>query len=430
MAFPSVEAGAIPAALPARPAVPSLRVNFSWTLLGNAAYAATQWGVLVAMAKLTDPEAVGRFALGLALIAPVLMLANLQLRAVQSTDARFSTPLRDYLALRIATSTLALLVVGAIALSGGQGRETALVVLAVALAKAIESVSDVMYGLFQQLERMDRIARSLIARGIAGLAALAGVLFATRSLLPAVLAFAAVSLAMLFAYDLPGRALEPPRGPDRRTPGRRLRDVAAVAWTGLPLGVVMLLISLNANVPRYFIARSAGERALGIFAALSSVVVAGNLVVGALGQSASPRLASLWAAGRTADFTALVRKLAASGAVLGAACVAGAALLGRPVLRIAFTPEYAGHAPVFEVLMLAAALGFVASFLGYALTAVRAFAVQVPLFGGACAVAAAGSWLWVPRHGIMGASWALVMSAVVQVGGYALALRSAMRKGP
>ena len=44
--------------------------------------------------------------------------------------------------------------------------------MAVALAKAIESVSDVFYGSLQQHERMDRIAISMILKGIVSLAAL------------------------------------------------------------------------------------------------------------------------------------------------------------------------------------------------------------------------------------------------------------------
>jgi hypothetical protein len=49
----------------------SLRRNFAWTVLGNVTYAACQWGMLVALAKLGSPEMVGQFALGLAIGAPV-----------------------------------------------------------------------------------------------------------------------------------------------------------------------------------------------------------------------------------------------------------------------------------------------------------------------------------------------------------------------
>jgi len=84
----------------------SLRANFLWTFVGNAVYAACQWGMLVVLAKLGTPEMVGQFALGLAVTAPVLMFFNLQLRAVQSTDSQDEYSFEHYLGLRLVTTIL------------------------------------------------------------------------------------------------------------------------------------------------------------------------------------------------------------------------------------------------------------------------------------------------------------------------------------
>ena len=43
----------------------------------------------------------------------------------------------------------------------------------------------------------------------------------------------------------------------------------------LPLGLVMLLLSLNSNLPRYVIEQHLGERESGIFAALGYVPILG-----------------------------------------------------------------------------------------------------------------------------------------------------------
>ncbi len=66
----------------------SLRSNFAWAVCGNAVYAICQWGMIVALAKLGSALMVGQFSLGLAIVTPVFMLSNLDLRAVQATDAR------------------------------------------------------------------------------------------------------------------------------------------------------------------------------------------------------------------------------------------------------------------------------------------------------------------------------------------------------
>ena len=80
----------------------SLRSNVAWALAGNVGYAACQWAVLVVVARLGSAADVGRLALGLALSAPVMILANLQLRAVQATDALHEHPFGIYLGLRLA----------------------------------------------------------------------------------------------------------------------------------------------------------------------------------------------------------------------------------------------------------------------------------------------------------------------------------------
>src|SRR5690242_13021708 len=55
----------------------SWRSNFAWALSGNVVYAACQWGMVIALAKLGNSFMVGQFSLGLALAAPVMMFTNL-----------------------------------------------------------------------------------------------------------------------------------------------------------------------------------------------------------------------------------------------------------------------------------------------------------------------------------------------------------------
>jgi hypothetical protein len=95
----------------------TLRVNFLWTLAGNVIYAACQWGILVALAKIGTVQMVGEFALALAITAPILVGAGLALRAVEATDALGEYEFRDYFSLRLLTSAAAVLVVaGAVTL--------------------------------------------------------------------------------------------------------------------------------------------------------------------------------------------------------------------------------------------------------------------------------------------------------------------------
>jgi len=404
----------------------SLRTNFSWTLLGNIVYSGCQWGMLVILAKLGSPVMVGQFALGLAVTAPIIMFANLQLRAVQATDAKHEYLFGDYLGLRLIAILLALVVIIAISFFSGYRTETMLVILAVGVAKVFESISDVFFGLLQQHERMDRIAKSMMLKGFLSLLALGIGVYLTRSTLWGVIGLAVAWALILVYYDLKSGVLilrlsqitDPSANIkiddstlSPRWDKAKLRKLALLA---LPLGFVMLLISLNVNIPRYFIEHYLGERQLGIFAAISYLMVVGTTIVNALGQSASPRLAKYYAAGNYKLFVNLLAKLVIIGVLLGLAGFLVVFVAGREVLDLLYRPEYAKHVDIFLWLMVAAGINYIASFLGYGITAARYFKVQMPLFAFVVvALVAACFWL-IPVYGLLGATIALVVAAIVQ----------------
>lgn len=400
----------------------TLRSNFAWSLSGNLIYAATQWALLVVIAKLGTPAMVGRFALGLAITAPIVLLSTLQLRAVQATETGSDYDFGDYLTLRVLTTVGALLVVFGVVLLGRYELAGAgIVILLVGLAKAVEAMSDVTYGFLQRFELMDRIARSMIARGLLSVAAIAGVMFTLRDVREAALGYAVAGVIVFVGYDIPstGRVLrakvflsspQPPRLGLRRPDGKLLRLTALA----LPLGVVMFLISLNLNIPRYFLERSLGEAPLGYFAAISYLFVAGNTLVIALGQSVSPRMARSFREDRD-GFKALVLRMVSITSVIGVLGVVAAVVVGRFVLTVLYRPEYADRNDVLIWLMVAAALGFVSSVFGFALTAARSFRIQVPLYGAVVLSTFVACWILIPEYELFGAAYALVLSGVVQL---------------
>jgi O-antigen/teichoic acid export membrane protein len=401
----------------------TLRQNFSWTFVGNIIYAASQWGMLVVLAKLGSPEMVGQFTLGLAVTAPIVLFANLQLRQIQTTDVDRRYQFGDYLGLRLICTGLALLAICIIALTAGYRWETALTISIVGVAKSLESISDVFHGLFQYHERMDRIAISLMIKGPLSLLMLGIGIWLTGNVLGGTIGLAVIWAVVLICYDIPNGvailrdSVQTQVTPDRNRvlqPRFNATVLRSLVGLSLPLGLVMMLISLNVNIPRYFIEHHLGDRELGIFSALSYLMVAGNIVVSALGQSASPRLAQYYAAGKSQDFQNLVVKTVLVGALLGGVSVFIAAIAGQQILTILYRPEYAERGYLFLLLMVAAGISYVASFLGYAMTAAQYFRVQLPLFVVATGISALTCFWLIPSQGLEGAAIAAIVSAIVQ----------------
>ena len=421
------------------PGLPLL-TNVAWTFMGHVVYAACQWGTVTVLARLGTPEMVGEFALALAITAPVFMLAGLQLGSVLVTDANHTYSFGDYLGLRLVTMLLALLATAGISIATGYEAQTIVVILAVGVGKAFESISGVFHSLLQRHERMDRIAISTMIKGPLSLAALGTAVYLSGSLLWGALGLATVRGAMLVGYDILSAALllkavRQLRNPVSNTMNVRaelrpqfdFRTLAQLAWLALPLGLTMMLISLNRSIAQYIVERFLGRGELGLFAAMAYIIVVGNLVVGALGQSAAPRLARYYGQGDGAAFRKLLTRLIMVGVALGGAFVLAALAAGEQILALVYGPEYARHLDAFIWLMVAAAIYYVASFMGYGMTAARYFRVQMPLF--ALVAATSGlACLWLaPSYGLRGAAMARVVTAMVQAAGGIAVIAHALR---
>jgi O-antigen/teichoic acid export membrane protein len=174
---------------------------------------------------------------------------------------------------------------------------------------------------------------------------------------------------------------------------------------------------LNSSIPNFFIKSALGERDVGIFAAIGFVVSIGNMAVVSLGQSAFTRLARSYAAGNIVAFGSLLGKLLAFGAVIGACGMIISKLAGREILTMLFRPEYAERADLLPWMMAAGGVLFMAQFLGFGLTAANFYKSQVVLnIAANLSLLLACYWL-VARRGLLGAIFAMLIAAIVQLAG-------------
>lgn len=402
---------------------PSLRVDFGWTLLGNAVYAGGQFATLMILAKLLRPEDVGQYALGLAIVYPVMMFANLQLRSVMTAEARPRTQFGHFLGLRLLTTAISLVLVLCIARALQYSWELTGVILAVGGAYGVETISDMYYARLQLHDRMKEISKSMMARAALSVAVLVAVAYATRSVLWGIGSIFLARAIVLFAYDARRQthglestaASESVKG--RLAPrfdGKLQRDLL---WFSFPLGIVVFLTMLNSSLPSYFIKQQLGEHDLGIFTAIGFVISVGNMAVVSLGQAAFTRLARTYGNGEYAKFWSLLGKLLMFGALLGVCGMVLSALAGHKLILILFRPEYAERADLLPWIMGAGGMFFMAQFLGFGMTAAGHYNAQVIVNCAAIAALFAACYWLVAARGLLGAVLAMLIAAAVQLAG-------------
>ncbi len=411
----------------------SLSADFSWTLVGNAIYAAGQFAILMLLTKLVRPELVGQYALGLALVYPVMMLSNMQLRSVMNSTARDHAQFGHYLSLRLFTTLAAIASIFVIARILRYDWELTAVVLMVGIAYGIETISDVYYARLQLHDRMAEISKSLMARAVLSVFALAAATYVTRSVVWGIAGVVMARAIVLIAYDSRERThILRPRTKwyllnEELAPRFDASEQRQLLWRSLPLGIVVLLTALNSSIPSFFIKHGIGERDLGIFSALGLMISVGNMAVVSLGQSAFTRLSKSYANGNLAAFASLLAVLLGCGAGLGVCGMLISKFAGREILTLLFRPEYAERADLLPWIMAAGTVLFMAQFLGFGMTAAGFYHSQVYLnILANVSLVFACYWL-VADKGLFGAILAMLIAAIVQLVASAVILASAMR---
>jgi O-antigen/teichoic acid export membrane protein len=177
---------------------------------------------------------------------------------------------------------------------------------------------------------------------------------------------------------------------------------------------VTTIVSLMATVPSVLIERFLGAAELGVYTALACAWAASHKIASAMGEAASARLARHVAEGRRSSFLRVTAGLLLLAGGVGAAGLAVAVFVGRPLLDLLFGPAYAARADLLKGFMLVSVLSNLAIVLDYGMTALRRLKTQSMIQGAALAVFAALCVRLIPSHGLAGAVLALGIVSAIQ----------------
>ncbi|WP_261556533.1 hypothetical protein [Frankia tisae] len=407
----------------------SMRTNFAWVAGSSILFQGCQWLIVASLAHMSGSATVGRFAFALAVTAPPFLLANLSLRVVLATDARSQFRFVDYLALRLCCLLLTVVGILAGALLACRSRSEAMLITAVAAAKTCDSVSDIVYGLLQKYEKMDRIAVSRVAQGTLQFLAFFAAYRVSESLLVAVAAWGAMSAAITLSYDLRSIRMIVGRWPQEMVrgdgPDRLGTRMGRLLRLSAPLAGTAVLGALIGNVPIYVLNHWQSANEVGVFSAQMRLVMALGLAFAALMDVVTPRLAS-YHAQAPAEFLRLLRTMLLIGvgnAVLG---LVGAVFAGGGILRVLYGPEYA-EPGVFVILVGGMGVNLLAVVLASTLAAARIYTAQ--FWAGLVQFAVTVGLLvgLVPRMGVSGAATAFIAGLGCYAGVLALCVRRLLR---
>lgn len=393
-------------------ASPRYRWSFGWNLLGNTLYSASQWLLIVILARLAAPEQVGSFALMLAIAAPVFLTVGMNLRTLQVTDFERKYALDTFYRIRSVQSVIATAITISIGLLFDL-RGWLLVALAIlCVAKSVESYSQSTYGYFQVRRRLDLVSKSLIIRAVTGPALYGAGLVLTEQIAGGVVGLVVAWAATQFGYDrrMANKLL--------RQEGRFKTGVASpkhlrlLLKDGVFLGADQGVSSLSVNIPRYAIELALGTAKVGIYASQAYLAQVITMIADAMIGVLMPDLVAAFHKQNTARFLRIIGLLAIFAAGVFVIGVGGAYLLGDQFVRWVLGPDYISE-NLLVWLMASAGAATLQRVLSKALEASRRFSSYLWIDIATAVVIASCMLPFVFRFGLPGAAMAMAVGYLV-----------------
>lgn len=384
--------------------------------MGNVVFNLTQIALLVTVARIDGVETVGQFALMLAVAAPVYLTVGLNLRVVRATDAERRWTHRQYARLRWLLNLLAMAVTLGVGVALGLEGSAIVALFFVCVSKSAEAASLLLYGYMQLQDRMDLVARSMVARGVLGVLAFASTGLLSGELAPACVGLAVAWLVVWSMFDRPAsarlRVAETASEPEAAARSGVENSLLSLVRKAVPLGADTGVLSLAGNLPRYAVEFAGGAAALGVFATAAYFAQAVSTVTGALGDAVVAPLARDSLTQDRASFSRLLIRLV--GFAAGVSCIAMvlAWVLGEWLTRTLMGPEFVNQ-PVLILLMAAAGATTLQRSVGRGLHARHLYRHLLVVDTGVLVMVALLAATLTPMYGLVGAALSPLIAFLV-----------------
>ena len=408
------------------------RDNMLWNISGSFFYAFASMVLSFLVMRIIGKEQGGIFSFGFSTIGQqMFILAYFGIRPFQVTDGNGQFRFGDYLHHRYVTCALAFAAGGVWLLVSGYTIEKAAVIFLLVCYKVIDGFADVYESEFQRNGNLHLTGKSNTFRTILTVGTFLIVLTITRNLLVACAAAAAAQAVGVLIFD--------------QVVIRRLSRVdftweKETLWT-LTGSTVLLFVSVFFDfyvfsAEKYAIDAYLNDAASGYFNIIFMPTSMINLAAGFVIRPVLTALTDAWNGRDWEKFDGTLRRISFIIAGLSVLAVAGAAVLGKPVLGILeriLGSGYEGCLTVyFWPFVICVAGGGFYAFLNlyyYVLVIMRKQRMIFGIYAVMTVIAAVISPGFVKAYGIPGAAFGYLLLMLLMTVGFFFCERLAYRQG-
>lgn len=379
-----------------------------WLLSGNIVFAFSQWLMLIFFSQMSNPTQLGYYSYALAVTAPVFLLCNLQLRPLLVADLNTSKLFNfsQYFSLRLITIIFAVII--SLILIKRDTTLSFVIMGVVVFIKASEAFSDIIYAYYNANKETFFISKSLTIKSILVIFSSFMILYLTRSIVYSL-------FATLFGYLLVLLFLDIKKNITHIRDIRFFdRDLKVIFVSGLPLGIAVMLVSLQTNVPRYFLEHYLSIELVGVYTIFYYFLVIGGIVINSICQYLSPYFSEYYQDLNVYKLKNLIIQAFTISLTLGILGLAISIPLHGFIVETIYGSDYIEYSYLLPYIMLAGIFSYLSVVSGYLLTSLKLFKIQVPLFLTLVILTTLYSYILIPRYEIIGAAYTTILSTATQ----------------
>ncbi len=379
----------------------------SWSLGGQIGYYGLQWMNMIILARLSGPEAVGLYTLGLAIANPIMAMASLMFRLVYATDQKNRWSIEDYDSVRWITLPIGVFAIAAVGFGLGYRELTLIVILIAASWKFSETMSDINYAVPHKRGDMRAIALSMVMRAAFSSFVLALVLYSSNRLDYALGAFTMTWWVCYLVIDRRFmREAEPKVGDATRV------DLVRFAF---PMALSGAIVYLTFSIPRIILDQYEDTTTLGIFAAISHLLLVGLLAVNSIGAALTPRLSRYFSNGEMGSYLKEIGIGLSAGAFVSLSFIGIAYFAGDLLITLIYGRTISGQGDLVFAMSLASFPMYIGSLIGFVPPAIQAFRFHLIINIITVVGTTVAAFAFIPTIGAMGAVYAVMIQGGLQL---------------
>lgn len=388
-----------------------VRQDYIWNTIAGLVNASEAVIMSMITTRVTGLLDAGMLTIAFAVGNLMMPIGKFGIRSYQTTDVKNRFSFSVYLKTRIVTVWM--MIIGVFtylcfaSMKLKYNTDKTGVIFAICLIYVVETLEDVIWGYYQQRNRLDVGARMFCIRWISIFAVFFIALYVSRNLrltLMLCFGFSVLVFLTLLKMTFPKICSDEDRKASFVVRRDDLGKIGELLWIAMPLFINSFLSFYVNNAPKYAIDAYLTDEIQACYGFVAMPITVIRLLNNFIYQPLLVPMAVEWQQKKIKQFNRRILKQMAIIGFISATCMMGAYLIGIPVLSMLYNTDLSGYKRELIILLLGGGFLALSGYMGIVLTIMRC---QKDLLWPYCLVAIVGAFSLkrvVSEYGTMGAS--------------------------